>query len=185
MFAINSSRYSHGIIEILVPVAMEVKRLPIGCFMKSNAIDAIEKDEPASPNLSVFLRRALRLRCPECGITRLFKPLRQTRSLHDWFTPLVGCPLCNYDYEREQGYFLMAIWGVQYFFVAGFGLGLGLVLMNFIHNIWIIFSITVMPTIALGFFFIRHAKSFYLAIDHFLDPQAKTSDSATDSPEIR
>jgi hypothetical protein len=68
----------------------------------------------------------------------------------------------------------MAIWGSQYFVVAGFGLVLGLLLMNFLHDMRLIFAITVIPTVILGFLFIRHAKSFYLAIDHYLDPQAKS-----------
>jgi uncharacterized protein (DUF983 family) len=144
--------------------------------MKQEYIDSLESPAPPPPKLGLFLRRALHLRCPECGITRIFKPLRQTRTLHDWFTPLVGCPQCNYPYEREQGYFLMAIWGVQYFIVAGFGVILGLLLMNFMHDMRLIFAITVIPTLILGFIFIRHAKSFYLAIDHFLDPQAKPND---------
>src|SRR5450432_1199080 len=113
--------------------------------MKREFIESLEGPTLAQPKLGVFLHRALHLRCPECGITRLFKPLRQTRSLHDWFTPLAGCPQCNYSYEREQGYFLMAIWGMQYFIVAGFGVTLGLLLMNFMHDMRWIFVITVVP----------------------------------------
>jgi uncharacterized protein (DUF983 family) len=159
-------------IWMLLGMAVDVKRAVGEEF-------AMKQESPGSPpngappKLGVFLNRALRLRCPECGITRLFKPLRQTRTLHDWFTPLAGCPHCNFSYEREQGYFLMAIWGIQYFIVAGFGLALGLLLMNVLNDMRLILAITVIPTVILGFIFIRHAKSFYLAIDHFLDPQAK------------
>src|SRR3954464_10424917 len=126
------------------------------------------------PNRWVFLGRALRLRCPECGVSPMFVPLRRTRTLRDWFTPLDGCPRCGYAYDREDGYFLMAIWGVHYFAVAGFGLALGLVLLSVLtFNIWLIILLTALPTVVFGFLFVRHAKAIYVAIDHFYDPHVK------------
>ena len=59
--------------------------------------------------------------CPECGISPIFTPMRNVRTLYDWFTPLDGCPICGYAYEREQGYFLLSIWGLNYGLIAGFG----------------------------------------------------------------
>src|SRR3954462_15734478 len=79
------------------------------------------------PGAWTCIRRALRLRCPECGVSRIFKPWRQTRSFDDWFRTLDGCPICNYVYEREQGYFLLAIWGVNYGLIAGGGLAISLI----------------------------------------------------------
>ena len=124
----------------------------------------------------LYLRRALRLRCPECGITPVFMPLRRTRSWHDWTAPLDGCPRCGYAYEREDGYFLLAIWGVHYFTVTGFGLSLAL---------WVDYRFPALPlpilvsgasliTVALALGFVRYAKSFYLAIDHYFDPHVRT-----------
>jgi uncharacterized protein (DUF983 family) len=169
---IKPSGVAGDMIGMLVCMVVDVKRGILDePAMKQERVDALGNG--TGPKLGVFLNRAMHLRCPECGITRVFKPLRQTRTLSDWFTPLAGCPQCNFSYEREQGYFLMAIWGVQYFVVAGFGLGLGLVLMTVLKDMRLILAITVIPTVILGFIFIRHAKSFYLAIDHFLDPQAK------------
>src|SRR4051794_10502436 len=72
------------------------------------------------------IRRALRWRCPECGISPIFTPLRRVRSAFDWFEPLDGCPRCGYAYQREQGYFLLAIWGVNYGVVAGLALVISL-----------------------------------------------------------
>src|SRR5690349_1329720 len=63
---------------------------------------------PTRPNLWQFLFRAIRLRCPECGVSPMFVPVARTRSLRDWFTPLDGCPRCGYAYDREDGYFLLA-----------------------------------------------------------------------------
>src|SRR3982750_130894 len=80
-----------------------------------------------------YIKRGLQLRCPECGISPVFPAIRQTRSLFDWFKPLDGCPRCGYAYEREQGYFLLAIWGLNYGVVGGTGLIVGLTLQHFYH----------------------------------------------------
>src|SRR6185436_3352057 len=95
-------------------------------LMKPAPTQSNDSSTTLRPRLRVFLWRALRLRCPECGISPMFVPLRRTRSIRDWFEPLDGCPRCGYAYEREPGYFLLAIWGSQYGVVAGFGITLGL-----------------------------------------------------------
>ena len=126
------------------------------------------------PNLWRFLFRAVRLRCPECGVSPMFVPVRRTRSLRDWFAPLDGCPRCGYAYDREDGYFLMATWGVHYFTIAGFGLVLGLMLLTCTSlGLGLSIVLTAIPTVLLGFLFARHAKAIYLAIDHFCDPHLK------------
>lgn len=104
----------------------------------------------------------------------VFVPVRQVRGLFDWFRPLDGCPRCGYAYERESGYFLLAIWGVHYFAVAGFGLALGLVLDVTLRPPlgWLVVIASV-PTVLFGVLFVRHAKSIYLAIDHFFDPHVR------------
>lgn len=123
----------------------------------------------------LYLGRSLRLRCPTCGEKPIFPPLRKTRSLTDWFTPLDGCPQCGYAYEREEGYFLMAIWGVNYGLI-----GLGAMSLYFILRIntdwnplWL-FCGTVLPAPLACIFFARHAKSMFLALDHFFDPHLRT-----------
>ena len=121
----------------------------------------------------VYLGRALRLRCPECGVSRVFVPARQTRSVRDWVTPLDGCPRCGYAYERERGYFLIAIWGIHYFTVTGTGLVAALVLDAMVPMpLLLLVVVTAVPTVLFGFFFSRYAKSIYLAIDHYFDPHA-------------
>jgi uncharacterized protein (DUF983 family) len=118
--------------------------------------------------------RALRLRCPECGISPIFVPMRKVRSLWDWFTPLDGCPRCGYAYQREDGYFLLATWGVNYGVVGGLGLTICFLLDHF-------FSISlkseiffvILPMTGLSFLFARHAKALYLAFDHYFDPHVK------------
>src|SRR5687768_18525168 len=85
------------------------------------------------PRAWTFIGRALRLRCPECGHHPIFVPARRVRSLFDWFAPLDGCPECGYAYEREEGYFLLATWAVNYGLVAGGGLAIGLALQSYTH----------------------------------------------------
>lgn len=101
----------------------------------------------------------------------MFVPFLQTRSLHDWFTPLDGCPRCGYAYERELGYFLMAIWAVGYGFGALFGLAIYLYLeTHYQLSIATLLGATLAPTFVFVMFFARHAKAYYLAFDHFVDP---------------
>jgi len=107
------------------------------------------------------LARAIWLRCPRCGLARLFRGP---------FTMLACCPVCRLCFEREQGYFVGAIYlnyaatvllvMVGYFslnYLAGLSLGQQLLL-------WGAFSI--------GFplWFFRYSKSLWLALDYFFDP---------------
>lgn len=82
-------------------------------------------------------------------------PVRKVRSLFNWFYPLDGCPHCGYAYAREEGYFLLATWVVNYGATGAIGLATGLILLC-------------MPLVSL--LFARHAKAIYLAIDHYFDP---------------
>ncbi len=99
-------------------------------------------------------------------------PLRKTRSLYNWLMPLDGCPRCGYAYERETGYFLLAIWAINY----GFGSILGLAIYFFLEwkypnmDIWNVLALVISPIIFFNIFFARHSKALFLAIDLFFDP---------------
>jgi hypothetical protein len=91
--------------------------------------------------------------------------------MYDWFFPLDGCPECGYAYEREQGYFLLATWVVNYGLVAGGGLAVGLVLQSFTTmstTAIVLLLAAVMPLASVAC--ARHAKAVFLAIDHYFDP---------------
>ena len=121
-----------------------------------------------------YIRRALRLTCPECGVSPMFVRWHRVRSIFDWFTPLDGCPRCGFAYRREGGYFLFAhavlsllvgatlggAIGVALFF--GFGVGLGTVFV--VCAAWFV-GVTVL--------LVRHAKSLFIAIDHWFDPHRR------------
>ena len=78
-----------------------------------------------------YFIRALRLRCPMCGISPIFVPWHRLNSLRNWFTPLDGCPRCGYAYERETGYFLLSIWAVNYGIGSLMGISIYLVLETY------------------------------------------------------
>ena len=123
---------------------------------------------------AAYLRRALALRCPVCGISPIFPPLARTRGLHDWFTPLDGCPRCGYAYDREPGYFLLSIWAINYGIVSLFGLVLyGLFELFFDWPVWTLIAAVVGPVVVLNVLFARHAKAIFIAWDHFFDPHER------------
>lgn len=125
-----------------------------------------------------YLWRATWLKCPVCGTRPIFLPLSRVRGLHDWFTPLDGCPRCGYAYDREPGYFLMAHWGIGYGVAAVVGILLYAYLQVF-HADWSYLKtllISGLPIPLVGFFFARHAKAYFLAIDHLVDPHVSPNE---------
>lgn len=131
--------------------------------------------EPRSVRVAaLYLGRAIRLRCPTCGRTPLFVPLARIRSLSDWFTPLDGCPRCGYPYDREPGYFLLAIWGVNYGVVSLLGIVAYIVLeYGTTLDIQAILAWLISGAVITTLLFARHAKALFLAFDHFWDPHVR------------
>lgn len=129
---------------------------------------------PHKHNLSTaltFLFRALLLRCPACGTKPLYVRWFRVRRLSDWFSPLDGCSRCGYPYEREPGYFLMAIWAVNYTFSAIVGLVLyGSMEYFFDLPIWTLMVAVLAPVLIFSVGFARHSKAIWLATDLFFDP---------------
>ena len=62
---------------------------------------AVVRELPSRPSVGTALRRALALRCPRCGQGRVFD---------GWFAMRATCEACGLKYEREQGYFVGAIY---------------------------------------------------------------------------
>ena len=116
----------------------------------------------------------MKLVCPECGVSPVFTPLRRVRSLFDWFTPLDGCPRCGYAYQREDGYFLVATWVINYTIVAGLAVVISFTLDHFYEmSLWQHALYVFAPMPLLSFLIARHAKSMWLAMDHYFDPHVK------------
>ncbi len=124
-----------------------------------------------------FLGRATFLKCPLCGTKPIFIPWYKVRGLRDWFTPLDGCPHCGYAYDREPGYFLMSIWALDYGFSALLGLFVYLACEIFGHlTTPQILAATIAPVLVFSVLFARHAKAYFLAIDHYCDPHIQEGD---------
>ena len=108
-----------------------------------------------------LIGNGLHLRCPRCGIGPLYaKPFRMHSNCHQ----------CDLQFEREQGYFIGAIY-VNYaatglIAVPGFFILDAFEIMT-IHQqlaLWVPFAV-IFP---LAFF--HHSRSIWLVIDHLLSP---------------
>ncbi|HMG36181.1 MAG TPA: DUF983 domain-containing protein [Blastocatellia bacterium] len=111
--------------------------------------------------------RALKLRCPECGDGPIYASLIRVRD---------HCPVCGLVFQREQGYFIGAIYiniiATESLLFASLilslliapGAGAGL------YNVLLILAI-VLPVL-----FFRHSRALWLCIDHFFDPPKGSSE---------
>jgi hypothetical protein len=85
--------------------------------------------------------------------------------------PLDGCPRCGYPFDREPGYFLMAIFAVNYGAGALLGLVIYLILDFWVHlPIWLVLTLTIIPIPIFNVWFARLSKALFLAFDLFFDP---------------
>ena len=137
------------------------------------------ESSPAPAARPTFLRQCLNyfwratfLKCPVCGTQPMFPPLSRTRSMSDWLTPLDGCPRCGYPYEREPGYFLMSIWAVGYIVAAAAGVAVFIYLQvwHTTMDTWKIIVLSAGTAIVVNIIFARHAKAYFMAIDHLAEP---------------
>ena len=110
----------------------------------------------STPVLQV-LRRAIALRCPRCGRSPLFA---------SWARMHATCSACGMRFEREQGYFVGAIY-VNYALTIAVSLG-GVLVLDALFTLPLGVQLVIGVTSALliplvGF---RHARSLWLALDH-------------------
>ncbi|HZS43908.1 MAG TPA: DUF983 domain-containing protein [Blastocatellia bacterium] len=108
--------------------------------------------------------RALALRCPDCGKGTIFESGFKTRK---------SCPNCGLVYEREQGYFVGAIYFnvivTESLIIAAFIVSI-IVLRQFNQKIeTVLFVLAILMPIL----FFRHSRSFWLAFDHLISPSEK------------
>jgi len=108
-----------------------------------------------------MIASGLRLRCPRCGVGSLYaKPFRMRSN----------CRQCDLQFEREQGYFVGAIY-INYaatigIAVPGFFLLDAFTAMTINQQLalWVPFAI-IFPLL-----FFHHSRSLWLALDHLLNP---------------
>lgn len=115
-----------------------------------------------------LLRRALRLRCPRCGAPTLFRGP---------FAMYADCVNCHLLFEREQGYFVGAIYvnyavTVVVIFAGYFALDRWL-------NLALAWQLVLWGAFAAIFpmLFFRHARSLWLAFDYLFNPDDGRGDT--------
>ncbi len=108
-----------------------------------------------------LLSAGLRLRCPRCTVGPLY---RRPFSMNS------HCSRCGLKFEREQGYFVGAIY-INYAATVGIAVPGFFLLDTFTHmsirqqlTIWVPFSV-VFPLL-----FFHHSRSLWLMLDHLLNP---------------
>lgn len=105
--------------------------------------------------------RALRLRCPWCGVGRLFA---------GWFRMHRRCSECGLEFEREPGYYLGSIY-INYGVAVVLTLVLHL-LMQYVWQVAIGIQVALLTGLAslFGLVFFRYARALWLAFDLAFDP---------------
>ena len=108
------------------------------------------------------MRQGIRLRCPRCGEGPLFK---------GFFTMHERCPRCGLLLEREQGYYVGAIY-VNYaatvvIAIAGFLVLDSYTALSLTAQIvlWSLFCV------AFPLFFFRYSRSLWLSVEYLFNPE--------------
>jgi len=109
----------------------------------------------------LLLRRGLHQRCPVCGRGKIFK---------GWIKTYERCPVCNYAYEREPGYYTGAV-------------AVNLVVSELLITVIAVplaasqavpLSVLIVLGCTLPFLlpliFYRPTKSLWMSFDHFVHP---------------
>ena len=111
-----------------------------------------------------MLRHGLRLRCPRCGIGALYgKPFQMHQH----------CPHCSLKFEREQGYFVGAIY-INYAATIAIAVP-GFFLLDTFSDITINQQLACWVPFAVLFplLFFHHSRSLWLVLDHFFNPESQ------------
>lgn len=115
--------------------------------------------------------RGLKLRCPNCGLGPLYAKV---------FRMHAACDYCDLVFEREQGYFIGAIYiniiateSILFLTLLIYGLITGTVDQRILTVLFVL--AIVMPLV-----FFRHSRSLWMSIDHILNPEKQTSHEVTE-----
>jgi uncharacterized protein (DUF983 family) len=108
-----------------------------------------------------MIGRGLRLKCPRCGVGLLYaKPFRM----------LAHCRHCDLKFEREQGYFVGAIY-INYAATIAVAVPGFFVLDAWAHwtidrqlTLWVPFAV-IFPLL-----FFHHSRALWLVLDHLFNP---------------
>ena len=109
------------------------------------------------------LIRGLKLKCPACGGSSLYKSAFKMQE---------RCPVCGLVYGREQGYFVGAIY-INVMATEALILLVYLVsLFTGFVNERVIFPLMIGMAVVLPLIFFRFSRSLWLSIDHIVSPRS-------------
>jgi uncharacterized protein (DUF983 family) len=108
-----------------------------------------------------FLKRGLLLRCPVCGKGHIF---RSPFKMYEY------CPVCNFRFEREEGYFSSSM-AINLVFSE-------LVITAVVVPLAATPSVPLVPlliigapmTVILPLLIYHHSRGLWMAMDHYLHP---------------
>ena len=108
-----------------------------------------------------LVKRGLCLRCPRCGARTLFRT---------WLAMHEQCAVCGLHFEREQGYFLGAMY-VNYAFTVAIVLSGYFALarwthISLVHHLVLWVSVSVLCPLVL----FRYARGLWLSVDYIFNP---------------
>lgn len=116
---------------------------------------------PVAPDAGAaqVLVRAVRLRCPRCGGTPLYR---------GWFAMHERCAACGYRYEREPGYFVGAIY-INYAVTIGVAAG-GVLVLDWLLGLGLRaqLAIGVGLGVLVPVLFFRYSRSLWLGVDYLV-----------------
>lgn len=118
--------------------------------------------EPQStPSMPKLLIRGLRLRCPACGTSHIFR---------GWFTMHESCPQCSRQFERGPGYLLGSIY-INYGITA---LLVVVIYFSLFYLDWLgdtpLLVVSLLVALLFPVWFFRYARSLWIAFDEHWDP---------------
>ena len=113
--------------------------------------------------LGALLARALRRRCPICGVGIPFE---------GWFRMKPECPQCGHHYEREDGYWVSAMIVNTAVTEAVFGIGFVAVLIATIPDVaWVpVLIVGAVTNVVVPILFYPLSKTVWVALDVFFHP---------------
>ena len=112
-----------------------------------------------------ILWRGWRLRCPRCGANSLF---RRGLKMHE------RCSVCEWRFEREQGYFLGAMY-INYALTVGIVLT-GYFVLEWYTNLPLVFHLVLWGSVSLlcPLLLFRQSRGLWLSFDYLMDPSDHT-----------
>lgn len=112
--------------------------------------------------LGTLVGRALRRRCPVCGIGVPFD---------GWFRMTADCPHCGHHYEREDGYWLNAMIVATAVTEGLFGIFFAIVLFTTLPDVaWLpVLIVGAVTNVIVPVFFYPLAKTSWVAIDVYFN----------------